>query len=241
MSSQDRDQPRKVRRGREKCPDSVRTLIKRAMAMHLREHGNDDWDRVRERPEFAKWIGAESGEAGRRKFFRWKKSLSAPLPTSRTRPHAGRELNEEQQAWARDAAEGATGSALALSPRHLMANGGRALEGLHQLNAQLAEGFDDLERIRRVAFEADPNGHLGQVCVLPEVSLKTIRARCDLLKHAQDYLREYNAISAQEEFNEALVDLIHTTLASQPELRDELLSNLGRLVHDHFGAPARAP
>ena len=34
--------------GPPKCPPAVQAEIKRAIALHLREHGNRDWDLVRE-------------------------------------------------------------------------------------------------------------------------------------------------------------------------------------------------
>lgn len=133
MTAQGDKPGRKADEGRTKCPAAMQMEIKRVMAMHLREQGDCNWHVVRERPEFAPWIGEASGEAGRRKFFRWKKKLRRPLPADRTRPHDGRELHDEQQAWARAearAAAQAAGQLIPLSPRHILAAGATATRSI---------------------------------------------------------------------------------------------------------------
>ncbi len=240
MTAQGDKPGREAGEGRTKCPAAVQMEIKRAMAMHLREQGDCNWRLVREHPDFAPWIGAASGEAGRRKFFRWKKSLRRPLPADRTRPHDGRELNDEQQAWARAAAQAAADAGnqlITLSPRHIMASGATALAGFPQLGARLGRLSDDVERLRRIALVEDPEGYNGWSVVDPELLLKADRAERELIQLQTAFLREYNALFALEAFNHELIALIEAELPDQPERRDRLLQRIAGLLSRHGGVP----
>lgn len=50
-----------------------------ALTEHLRQHKRRNLNLVRERPEFVSLIGSKSGEAGRRKFWRWVKKCEGVL------------------------------------------------------------------------------------------------------------------------------------------------------------------
>ncbi len=225
-----------------KCPAAKKAEILRAMALHQREHGNCNWHLVREHHDFAAWIGEASGPSGRRKFFHWKKKLRRPLPADRTRPHDGRSVNEDQQAWATAEAVAAakvSNQLVALSPRHIMADGATAVAGFPQLAQKLGQGFDDIERVRRAALLDDPDGYKGQSAGLPELLLKTVRETRELTQTSTAFLREYNAHCAHEALNHELIALIESELPDQPERRDRLLRRIADLLSRHGGVPPK--
>ncbi len=243
MTAQGEKPGPKAGEDRVKCPPAMQAEIKRAMALLLREQVNCDWHLFRERTDFAPWIGAASGEAGRRKFFRWKKKLLRLLPADRTRPHAGRELHEEQQAWAETEARAAAergNQLIALSPRLVLAGGATALAGFPQLGARLGRLADDVERLRRIALVEDPEGYNGFSVVDTDLLLKADRAERELIQTSTAFLREYNALLGHEDFNHDLLQLLEDEFADEPERRDRLLELVADLINRHGrGAPAR--
>jgi hypothetical protein len=232
-----------ARKAKVKCPPAKKAEILRAIALHQREHGNCNWHLVRQHPDFAPWIGEASGPSGRRKFFHWKKKLRRPLPADRTRPHDGRGVNEDQQAWATleaEAAAQAPNQLVALSPRHIMADGATAVAGFPQLAQKLGQGFDDIERVRRAALLDDPHGYKGQSAHQPDLLLKAVRETRELTRTSTGFLREYNVLLGLEEFNHDLLQLLGGEFPAEPERRDHLLDLVADLISRHGrGAPGR--
>lgn len=223
-----------------KCPAHVKSAIDRAIAEHIQKHGRKDWHVVRERPEFAPWIGAAAGPSAHKKFFRWVNRIAKPLPKDRTRPHEGRETNEAHEAWAR--VQGHLASAgeqlpVPVSPRHIMANGNRAIAGYAELGRLLANGFDDVERVRAHALIDDPNGLGGQSAADPELLLKAGGRLSTLVQTALGIFREFNATWAREEFNHALVQMLGEALSGHSELHRQVMDGLAELVREFGGVP----
>ncbi len=71
-----------------KCPPGVKALITQALALHLREQGNCNWGMVREKAEFAPYIGAIAGETGKKRFQRWKKKQPAAAERPNSPPRS---------------------------------------------------------------------------------------------------------------------------------------------------------
>jgi hypothetical protein len=179
-----------------KCPPRVKALITQALASHLREEGNCNWGVVREKLEFAPYIGAIAGETGKKRFQRWKKKLSRPLPKDRTRPHEARPIVDAQYAWAAATANAteAPDNMLALTVRQIMGKGLTALRGYEHLAARLQQASDDLERIRQAALVLDPDGLDGLAAGNPELLLKVARENRELVQTMTAFVRQYTQI-----------------------------------------------
>jgi hypothetical protein len=227
-----------------KCPAHIKGAVRRAIAEHIQEHGREDWYLVRERPEFSTWIGVAAGPSAHKKFFRWVDDIAKPVPKDRTRPHESREVREGHENWAKVEAHLASAGAqlpVPVSPRHIMANGNRAIEGYAEIGRLLANGFDDLERIRAHALIDDPNGIGGQSAADPELLLKCAGKLCALIQTALGFLREVNATWAREEFNHALVQMLQERLSGHPDLKREVMAGLAELVREFGGVPNATP
>jgi hypothetical protein len=226
-----------------KCPAKVKAAILPAIAQHIREHGRRNWDLVRERPEFAPWIGEAAGPSGRRKFFRWVEDVAKRLPKDRTRPHEARQANDDQFEWAKAQAQQIAHQQnlpIAVASRHLMAKGAKAVEGYAFLARQMANGFEDLERVRAAALVDDPNGIGGKSVIDPKLLLKTIQTSTTLVQTTTGLYREYNATWERAAFQDALLDMVEDKLAGHPELRDEVLSGFQDVVDEFGGVPPQA-
>jgi len=227
-----------------KCPAHVKRAVRRAIAEHLQQHGRKDWHLVRERPEFSTWIGLAAGPSAHRKFTRWVNAIATPTPKDRTRPHEAREAGEAHENWAKVQAHVASAGAqlpVPVSPRHIMANGNRAIAGYAELGRLLTNGFDDLERIRAHALIDDPNGIGGQSAADPELLLKSAGKLSTLVQTAIGLFREFNATWAREEFNHALVQMLQERLSGYPDLRGEVMAGLAALVREFGGVPNATP
>ena len=121
-----------------------------------------------------------------------------------------------------------------------MAKGARAVEGYAFLARQLANGFEDLERIRAAALVDDPNGIGGQSVIDPKLLLKTIQTSTTLVQTTTGLYREYNATWERAAFQDALVEMVEDKLADHPELRDEVLSGFQDVVDEFGGVPPQA-
>lgn len=137
--------------------------ILEAIGEHLREFGRKNWDRVRERPDFAPHVGRQAGEAGRRKFFRWVEEVVRVTPSDTTRPHHGRGAAEKHMAWAQASAAQAEAKhqdieVPAAFIAKLGADGRRRID-TEALARQLLE---DIGRQRQAAFVKDPTAPGGE-------------------------------------------------------------------------------
>ena len=227
-----------------KCPAHVKLAIRRAIAEHIQRHGRKDWCLVRERPEFSTWIGVAAGPSAHKKFYRWVDDIARPTPIDRTRPHEAREVRQAHEEWARVQAHLASAGAqlpVPVSPRHIMANGNRAIEGYAALARLLANGFDDLERARAHALIDDPNGIGGQSAADPELLLKAAGKLSTLVQTAIGLFREFNATWAREEFNDALVEMLDERLSGYPDLHRQVMDGLAELLREFGGVPDATP
>lgn len=101
MSSQD-ETPSNTKRSHERMPAALEGQMLRAVAEHRRQYGSKHYPLLREHPDFKPWIGKQTGETGRKCLQRMVKRVSKRLPEDRTRPHKGREVNDDQAAWAQE-------------------------------------------------------------------------------------------------------------------------------------------
>jgi hypothetical protein len=242
MSSPDESTPPAEQLGPPKLTAAMKMNIRQAIALHVREHGDCDWDLVRERPEFAPFIGKESGETGRKRLLRWKQELSRRVPQDRTKPHEARELNEAHRAWAAETAQAVAASGdLAYPPTELQVReqGVEAVKLAKLLTVRLQQNSDDIERMWWAAVSSDPDGVRGYSADDPKLLAKVVQARQQQMGLELAVLREANRIHESADYADAVLDLVASTLADQPGLRDQLLEGLSN-IQLRLGVVARA-
>ena len=239
MSSQD-ETPSTAKLSHERMPPALERQLLIAVAEHRRQYGSKHYPLLREHPDFEPWIGKRTGETGRKRLQRVVKRVSKRLPEDRTRPHKGRDVNDDQVAWAEERAATAnagSGVPIVVSPAQIMAGGGLALTGFVELARMLKNGPADLELVRQAALADDPDG-AGKFAIDPELLLKAIRAQSDWVDKVERLSARFASVFATTEFAEGVVQLITVNLAHLPEERDATLQDLNDLVRQLGGLPA---
>jgi hypothetical protein len=66
-----------------RIPSDVRLNLKRRIAVHLREHGNKNYDLLREDPDFVGYVGKALGSAAEKKFDRLVAEVRRTRPSLR--------------------------------------------------------------------------------------------------------------------------------------------------------------
>lgn len=217
--------------------DNLKHEVLAAMASHLQEHGPRDWDLVREHPRFAHLIGRAAGEKGRRKFWRWRKALSAPTPTDRTRPHQTRAAAEGHLHWAQDRAQQAHGAGYVIaSPAYLMRQGAAGVQNLDMFARLVQQALQDAERVRAAVLIDDPLALGGKAVTDPAMLLKANRSQLEVVNTAVRLQREINEVRQGQRFYEGLIDILVSELADSPEALTRILDRLQQLTLDQGGA-----
>jgi hypothetical protein len=206
----------------------LKTEILAAIAEHLRVQGPRRWKLVRERLEFAPVIGEQAGEAGRRKFYRWLKSVREPMAADRTRPHEGRTVAEDALA---DAAERARIAAerhlpAAPSPAFFMKLGAEAEVRVDFVGA-IDEVWNDFQLIRAQAFEDDGSG--GHRLKSPKVLMESAKSRLATIETVVRLVKEIYDLDALHRRYRCLSDIIITELADVPDIQMRVLDRLEAL------------
>ena len=223
-------------------PAAAALEMLQAVAEHRRLYGSVNYHLLRQRPEFAQWIGHATGETGRKRLNRMVAKVKRPLPPDRTKPHQGREVNDAQLEWAhRESARASAGenSAFPVSARQLMAGGAPTLEVLSTMGALLQQAIADVQCIREAAYRDSKTGHEGRVAADPDLALRAAREARALAKSLGEYQRFNTAIFREVEFSRGLVVIIAEETADDLARRDRLMTRLKELIHRLGGLPAR--
>jgi hypothetical protein len=215
-----------------KAPEEPDTDLKddvlAAIAEHLRQHGSGQWNLVRERPEFAPVIGAQAGEAGRRKFYRWRKKVSEPMPADKTRPHEGRAVAEDALAHATERARTAAEKHLpaAPSPAYFMKMGADAEVKVDLIEA-INEIWADLQLIRSHAMEDDGSG--GRRVKSAKQLQDSAKNRLAALETVVRLTKDIYDIEALHRHYRSLSDIIISEVAGDPDVQARVLDRLDEL------------
>lgn len=199
--------------------------ILEAIGEHLREHGRKDWDRVREKPEFAPYVGRQAGEAGRRKFFRWVRDVVRVTPNDTTRPHEARVANEKHMAWAEaNAADAQVEHPDIAIPAAFIAKMG--VDGRRRINieALARQTLEDIGRLRQAAFVKDPTAPGGER--VQDVALLE-RAVARSTKFLDTYERVGDRLWDIESYERNFAVLVDILTHDVPE--DKMLPTMKRL------------
>jgi hypothetical protein len=196
-----------------------------AIAEHLRQHGAGQWKLVRERPEFAPIIGAQAGEAGRRKFYRWLAKVSEPMPADKTRPHEGRAVAEDALANAVERAQAVMALHLpaAPSPTFLMKMGADADVKINMV-AAVGEIWSDLQLVRAHAFEC--NGSDGHRLKSTKILSESAKSRLAVLESTVRLMKEIYDFAGLRRMYQGIIDIIVSELAEDPQAQARVLDRL---------------
>jgi hypothetical protein len=206
----------------------LKTEILAAIAEHLRLHGPRKWKLVRERPEFALVIGEQAGEAGRRKFYRWQKSVRQPMAADKTRPHDGRGVADEALADASERARTAAERHLpaAPSPAFFMKMGAGAEVRVNLVGA-IDEVWADLMLAREHAF--DDSGSGARRLKSPKVLVESAKSRLAAMDTVVRLVKDIYDLDALHRLYRSIIEIIVTELAAVPDIQARVLDRLEAL------------
>ncbi|MBU1374929.1 MAG: hypothetical protein KKE02_17940 [Alphaproteobacteria bacterium] len=232
MTTQDQHAHSEKRRY-ESLPVALERDLLIAIAAHRRDYGNRHYHLIRDRAEFAPWVGSETGETGRKRFNRLVKKVGRPVKDGTGNR---RKFEVAPDSGAMEKGARAPGPAV-LTPDQVMAGGGIALAGWSELTELLREGPHDIELVRRAAFAPDPEGR-GDILLNPELLLKANKALRAWVEGISKLSASYTSLFREREFAERLVELMTTQLADDPPRLSAMLEGLNHLIGDMGGMPA---
>lgn len=205
------------------------------IAAHVRVYGRAQWDKVRERPEFAHVIGKEAGPAGRRKFFRWVDTVCAPRPDDADgpgRPHEGREASGEALSDAQKRALLAAQKNIpaAPSPAYLMRKGADADNQINFL-AIVHEIMGDVTKLRAMSLKDDPDAPdgTGKRISNPHLFGQAIDKRLRVMETALKVMQEIWDLQYQQRFYDEITSIIVEELTIYPDIQERVIRRLADL------------
>lgn len=211
---------------------ALKLKILDAIRVHIAEHGRRNWDLLREHGEYASVIGKASGEAGRRKFFRWVDDVCQPTPADKTRPHEARSIANHALSEATDwAAESAKRLPAAPSPAYLMKAGADAARNIDYM-AEVHLIYADAVRLRDESMIADPGSADGQRIKDTKSFERSIARRLEVINTVVGVMQEIWDLEQQQRFQAAIRDVIVNELASAPEIRIRVIQKLQELDNE---------
>lgn len=237
MSEQD-DEKKLGKRSYAKIPEELELRMLRALALNIREYGNARYDLVREHPDFAPWIGAGAGATGKKRFRRQVDRVAKPMPPDRTKPHRGRIVNREQEAWAEDLWPHSDPAAGLPPVRDLMAGGLPLFLDLVELSRSLQTAKEDIERVRQAALVDDPLAPGGRAAAVPTLLLRAITATFDSAERHLHLFDRVSALMSNNGFTLELFGLVDELNADDPQKRALMREGIHRLVRKYGAAVA---
>lgn len=175
-------------------PD-IKARILSEISPHVRVYGRREWDRIREKPEYAAVIGKASGPNGKRTFFRWVDSVLQPTPPDVTRPHEAREAATAGLAAATQQARLAAQKNLpaAPSPAYLMRAGAEGAKNIDFL-AAIGVIWEDAVRLRDQALEPDDTSPDGTRIADTKGFDASIKRRLEVVDSALSVMQDRKSV-----------------------------------------------
>lgn len=235
MSEQD-EQNEPVKRTYLKIPEALELRILRALMLNIQEYGNQRYSLVREQPDFAPWIGAGTGATGKKRFRRMVDRVAKPMPADRTKPHRGRIVNQEQEAWAENPWPRPEGLSVPPPASVLRAGGLPVLFDLAELARSLQTAKEDIERVRQAALIDDPTAPGGRAAGIPALLLRTVNATHECAERQLSFWDRLTALMSNNAFTVELLQLADELNADDPSKRVRFREGIQQLLRKH-GAP----
>jgi hypothetical protein len=219
--------PPKMEKGRRR---RLKVQILDAIVEHIRIYGRKNWDRVRERDDFAPLVGAEAGPNGERTFRRWVAKVTKTCAPDSTRPHETRAATEANAAWAaQEAAAHADHPVLRrVTPAYLMQSGASGVEKIN-LVACIPSLMKDIARMRDFALKEDPSGIDGLGVKDAKTLSESIRRTMELMESAIRLQRQIDAMRDEQQFHDDLLAVLSDELQDQPEVLDRVFTRIEEL------------
>jgi hypothetical protein len=200
------------------------------IAAHVEIYGRQNWDEIRERPEYADLIGKAAGESGKRKFFRWVKSVCEPMPADKTRPREGRQVADDAMKSATRRARRAAMKNLpaAPSPAYMLRAGAQAERNIDYL-AEAILVWEDIKQLREDAIVADDTVACGWRIQKWSRFNKSITLRLRAMDTFTRLRSEIYDLSYMERFIEGVGDIIVGELEPYPDVQERVIAKLEAL------------
>lgn len=200
------------------------------IAAHVEVYGRTNWDELRERPEYAHVIGRAAGDSGKRKFFRWVRSVTEPMPADKTRPHEGRQVADGAMKSAAKRARRASTKNLpaAPSPAYMLRAGARAERRIDELS-EAVRIWEDIEAVRQDAIVPDDSVACGFHIRKPSRLMQSIKLRIRAIDTFLRLRAEIYDLNYQERFYEAITDIIVEEAGEYPDLQERIIEKLEAL------------
>jgi hypothetical protein len=202
----------------------LKNLILAEIWVHMRVYGRERWELICERPEFSHLIGKEAGPSGRRKFFRWVRSVCTASGPDKTRPHEGKEVMAEAMTEATMRARLAATKNIPHPPSPAyMLKAGAGAERKIEFLAEMCVLMEDAHALRAEAF--DENGQIKD----EKTFSNSIHARLRIIAQGVAVWREVYDLQDQIKFYDLLVDLMVNELADFPVAQERVIRRFEEL------------
>lgn len=205
------------------------------IAAHARVYGREQWDLLRERPEFAHVIGKEAGAVGKRKFYRWVEAVLGGVRAV-DRPQGGGVAPDGGEAAAGvidDAKKRALLAAqknvpAAPSPAYLARSAATGDANVDFL-AMLGGIVHDVDKLRAAAVKPDENQPDGEKIINLHVFDRSIGRRLEVMDKALRVMQEIWDLRYQQKFYDAITEIIVEEMAPYPEVQERVIRRLAEL------------
>jgi hypothetical protein len=221
-----------------KIPEDLELRLLRAIALNIREYGNERYDLVREHPDFAPFVGRLTGATGKKRWRRLVDKVAKPMPPDRTKPHRGRIVNQEQEAWAEEPFPNADAVAGLPPVTELMAGGLPMLLDVAAIGRSLQTAMEDIERVRQAALVDDPLAPGGRAAAVPTLLLRAVTATFDSAERHLQLFDRVTTLMSNNAFTLELFSLIDELFADDTHKRALMRQGVQRLVRKHGAAIA---
>lgn len=229
------DEHGRTKRAYLKMPAELELRFLRELAENIRLHKNKRYDLVRERDEYAPYVGRVAGAAGKQRFNRLKASLVEPGRVNEPGASTPPPVKPEPEVWAEDPwPRSKLGPAVA---RELAPGEAPVLLDLTAIGRVLADARLDIERIRQVALTDDPSAPGGRRALAPKLLLQAIRAAHESVERHMRLVDRVHALLSNNAFSMELFEFLREVLVDDPKKHEVVESGVQRLIRKHGSAP----
>jgi len=214
-------------------PREIKDRVLVDIAAHVRVYGRTRWDLVREKPEFAEFVGKAAGDSGKTRFFRWAGQVLEGVPPERGGPGRPFECGDAAQSVVDEGTKRARLAAqknipAAPSPAYLMRKGAEAENQINFL-AVVHELMADVLKLRAMSVTPDQTAANGERIKNPHLFTQSIAQRLRVMDTALKVMQEIWDLQYQQRFYEEITGIIVEELAGFPEVQERVIRRLADL------------
>jgi chorismate mutase len=215
-----------------RIPGEVRKKLRKAIEAHLRSYGSRHYDRLRDDPEFAPFIGTHRGEAGDKRLDRLIRDVKSTLPSLRRSSRVFDDVADDPSAHGRGRQESERTTSVPASTAQILAGTRAAIVGYAQVQHLLEQHLPILDRAI-----ADLHNELGE-CTDDSKLAVLLRERRATVKDMAALAAQSLATLASSACLERVFERLAAEHPDDPERTRALLGDINDIMRECGGLPA---